>query len=86
MESFSNILVLMEPEGEEQPAFDAALAFARCFGAKLDLFISDFQDLSAAYYAPMVASISFSTIFVIDLFLSSSILKAEDKRRINSRS
>jgi universal stress protein E len=56
MESLSNILVLMEPEGEAQPAFDAAMVLAKRFGAKLDLFISDYQDLSAAYYAPLVAS------------------------------
>ena len=52
MDTLRNILVLMEPRGESQPAFDAALELARRFEARLELLVSDYQDLHAAYFTP----------------------------------
>lgn len=57
MEALRNILVLMEPGSETQPAFDAALLLARRFGARLELLMSDYQDLHAAYFSPPRASV-----------------------------
>jgi universal stress protein E len=50
MDALRNILVLMEPGSEAQPAFDAALLLAQRFGARLELLMSDYQDLHAAYF------------------------------------
>jgi hypothetical protein len=36
MDALRNILVLMEPGSEAQPAFDAALTLAQRFGARLE--------------------------------------------------
>ena len=58
MQALRNILVLMDPGGEAQPAFDAALSLARRFGARLELLMSDYQDLHAAYFAPATASVN----------------------------
>ena len=52
MDALRNILVLMEPGSESQPAFDAALLLARRFGARLELLMTDYQDLHAAYFSP----------------------------------
>jgi universal stress protein E len=52
MDALRNILVLMEPRGESQPAFEAALAIARRFDARLELLVADYQDLHPAYFAP----------------------------------
>jgi universal stress protein E len=57
MEALRNILVLMEPGSEAQPAFDAALVLARRFGARLELLMSDYQDLHAAYFSPPSATV-----------------------------
>jgi universal stress protein E len=57
MEALRNILVLMEPGGEVQPAFDAALTLARRCGARLELLMSDYQDLHAAYFSPPSATV-----------------------------
>jgi universal stress protein E len=57
MEALRNILVLMEPGSEGQPAFDAALLLARRFGARLELLMSDYQDLHAAYFSPPTATV-----------------------------
>lgn len=57
MEALRNILVLMEPGSESQPAFDAALLLARRFGARLELLMSDYQDLHAAYFSPPRATV-----------------------------
>lgn len=57
MDALRNILVLMEPHAESQPAFDAALELARRWGAKLELLIADFQDLHAAYFMPPAATL-----------------------------
>jgi len=57
MEALRNILVLMEPGSEAQPAFDAALLLARRFGARLELLMSDYQDLHAAYFSPPTATV-----------------------------
>ncbi len=56
MDALRNILVLMEPGGDVQPAFDAALTLARRFGARLELLMSDYQDLHAAYFEPPSAT------------------------------
>jgi len=56
MDALRNILVLMEPRSEEQPAFEAALRLARRFGSKLELLIADFQDLHNAYFSPPTAT------------------------------
>jgi universal stress protein E len=47
----------MEPGSEAQPAFDAALLLARRFGARLELLMSDYQDLHAAYFSPPTATV-----------------------------
>ena len=57
MDALRNILVLMEPGSEAQPAFDAALTLAQRFGARLELLMSDYQDLHAAYFAPPSATV-----------------------------
>lgn len=57
MDALRNILVLMEPGSEAQPAFDAALLLAQRFGARLELLMSDYQDLHAAYFSPPSASV-----------------------------
>jgi universal stress protein E len=57
MEALRNILVLMDPGSEAQPAFDAALLLARRFGARLELLMSDYQDLHAAYFSPSTATV-----------------------------
>jgi len=57
MEALRNILVLMEPGSESQPAFDAALMLAQRFGARLELLMSDYQDLHAAYFSPPSATV-----------------------------
>ncbi len=57
MDALRNILVLMEPATETQPAFDAALTLAKPFGSRLELLISEFQDLHAAYFDPMTATV-----------------------------
>ena len=57
VDALRNILVLMDPGCEAQPAFDAALLLARRFGARLELLMSDYQDLHAAYFSPPSASV-----------------------------
>jgi universal stress protein E len=57
MDALRNILVLMEPGNEVQPAFDAALTLAQRFGARLELLMTDYQDLHAAYFAPHSATV-----------------------------
>jgi universal stress protein E len=57
MDALRNILVLMEPGNEVQPAFDAALTLAQRFGARLELLMTDYQDLHAAYFAPPSATV-----------------------------
>ena len=57
MDALRNILVLMEPHAESQPAFDAALELARRHDARLELLIADFQDLHAAYFVPPTATL-----------------------------
>ena len=57
MDALRNILVLMEPGSESQPAFDAALLLARRFGARLELLMTDYQDLHAAYFSPPSATV-----------------------------
>ena len=57
MEALRNILVLMQPGAEAQPAFDAALLLARRFGASLELLMSDYQDLHAAYFSSPSATV-----------------------------
>ncbi len=57
MHPLRNILTLMEPSVEEQPAFDAAMVLAKRFGSRLELLVSEFQDLHAAYFDPMTATL-----------------------------
>ena len=57
MDALRNILVLMEPHGEAQPAFDAALELARRYEARLELLVADYQDLHAAYFTPPTATL-----------------------------
>jgi universal stress protein E len=57
MDALRNILVLMEPGSESQPAFDAALVLARRFGARLELLMVDYQDLHAAHFSPPTATL-----------------------------
>ncbi len=57
MNPLRNILTLMDPSGEEQPAFDAAMVLAKRFGSRLELLLSEFQDLHAAYFDPMTATL-----------------------------
>jgi len=44
VDALRNILVLAEPGGETQPAFEAALLLAKRFGARLELLMVDYQD------------------------------------------
>ena len=57
MDALRNILVLMEPGSDTQPAFEAALMLARRFGAGLELLMVDYQDLHAAYFSPATATL-----------------------------
>jgi universal stress protein E len=57
MNPLRNILTLMEPVADEQPAFEAAMVLARRFGSRLELLIGEFQDLHAAYFDPMTATL-----------------------------
>jgi universal stress protein E len=57
MDALRNILVIMEPGSDAQPAFDAALLLARRFGARLELLMTDYQDLHAAYFQPPTATV-----------------------------
>lgn len=57
MEALRSILVLMEPGSGRQPAFEAALLLAQRFGARLELLMSDYQDLHAAYFSPPSATV-----------------------------
>jgi universal stress protein E len=57
MDALRNILVLMEPGAEFQPAFDAAMVLAKRFGSRLELLLGEFQDLHAAYFDPMTATL-----------------------------
>ncbi len=45
MDALRNILVLMDPGAESQPAFDAAMVLAKRYGSRLELLIGVFQDL-----------------------------------------
>ena len=56
MNALRNILVLMEPGAESQPAFDAAVTLAKRYGSSLELLIAVFQDLHPAYFEPMTAT------------------------------
>jgi universal stress protein E len=56
MDALRNILVLMEPGSETQPAFAAALTLAVRFGARLELLMVDYQDLHPAYFSTPTAS------------------------------
>jgi universal stress protein E len=53
MNPLRNILALMEPSTDAQPAFDAAMVLAKRFGSRLELLVSEFQDLHPAYFDPM---------------------------------
>ena len=57
MDALRNILVLAEPGGETQPAFEAALLLAKRFGAQLELLTVDYQDLHPAYFTPATATL-----------------------------
>jgi universal stress protein E len=57
MEALRNILVLMEPGADSQPAFDAAMVLARRHGSRLELLLGVFQDLHVAYFEPMTATL-----------------------------
>ena len=57
MNALRNILVLMEPGSEAQPAFDAALLLARRGGGRLELLMTDYQDLHTAYFSPPTATL-----------------------------
>ncbi|MGB5101919.1 MAG: universal stress protein [Steroidobacteraceae bacterium] len=57
METIRNILVLMEPQGDAQPAFDAALELARRHDARLELLLVDYQDLHVASFTPATVSL-----------------------------
>ena len=57
MDALRNILVLMEPGSDAQPAFEAALLLAQRFGARLELLMSDYQDLHAAYFEAPSATV-----------------------------
>jgi len=57
MDALRNILVVMEPGSDAQPAFDAALTLAQRFGARLELLMSDYQDLHTAYFSPPSATV-----------------------------
>jgi len=57
MNPLRNILTLMEPSADEQPAFDASMVLAKRFGSRLELLIGEFQDLHAAYFDPMTATL-----------------------------
>ena len=57
MDSLQNILTLMERSADRQPAFDAAMVLARRFGSRLELLLAEFQDLHAAYFDPMTATL-----------------------------
>ena len=57
MPALRNILVLMDPGAERQPAFDAALALARRTGARIELLVNEFQDLHVGYFEPMTAGV-----------------------------
>jgi universal stress protein E len=57
MDALRNILVLMDPGSEAQPAFEAALELARRFDARLELLMVDYQDLHAAYFTPPTATL-----------------------------
>jgi universal stress protein E len=52
MEALRSILVLMEPALEQQAAFEAALAMARSFDARLHLLMTDYRDLHVSFYEP----------------------------------
>ncbi len=56
MDALRNMLVLMEPGSETQPAFEAAFGLAQRFDARLELLIADFQDLHTAYFSPPSAT------------------------------
>jgi universal stress protein E len=56
MDALRNILVLMEPGSDTQPAFAAALTLAVRFGARLELLMVDYQDLHPAYFSTPSAS------------------------------
>jgi len=57
MEALRNILVVMEPGADSQPAFDAAMVLARRHGSRLELLLAVFQDLHVAYFEPMTATL-----------------------------
>jgi universal stress protein E len=57
MDTLRNILVLMEPGSDVQPAFEASLTLAQRFGASLELLMNDYQDLHAAYFSPPTATV-----------------------------
>ncbi len=57
MDALRNILVLLEPGAESQPAFDAAMVLAKRFDSRLELLIAVFQDLHVAYFEPMTATL-----------------------------
>ncbi len=57
MDSLRNILTLMEPSADEQPAFDAAMVLATRFGSELELLLAEFQDFHAGYFDPMTATL-----------------------------
>ncbi len=57
MDALRNILVLMEPGAEPQPAFDAAMVLAKRYGSRLELLLAVFQDLHVAYFEPMTATL-----------------------------
>jgi universal stress protein E len=57
MDSLRNILTLMEPSSDEQPAFEAAMVLAKRFGSGLELLLAEFQDFHSGYFDPMTATL-----------------------------
>ncbi|HSN71667.1 MAG TPA: universal stress protein [Steroidobacteraceae bacterium] len=50
MKAIRNLLVVVDPTTEEQPAFEAGLAIAATSGARLDLFACEHRDAHVRYH------------------------------------
>jgi len=50
MQAIKRILVVIDPTSREQPAFEAALALGKTFGARLDLFACEYREAHARYH------------------------------------
>jgi len=57
MNPLQNILTVMEPSTQEQPAFEAAMVLAKRFGSELELLLAEFQDFHAGYFDPLTATL-----------------------------